>query len=124
MITGVVTVHREAVITLALRRPDGGEEAFEAVIDTGFNRFLTLPPALVARWQLSWVGRNPVFLADGSTSECHLYEAEVLWDGRWIRVEIEAVDTAPLVGMALLAGFDLHMSIRPNGPVTIEAISE
>jgi len=46
MIRGVVTSQREAVIQLSVAGLDL-EEVVEAVIDTGFNDFLSLPPALI-----------------------------------------------------------------------------
>ena len=47
MITGIVTVAREAVISLTVRGPNGQEQEIEAVIDTGFDGSLTSPPALI-----------------------------------------------------------------------------
>ncbi len=40
----------------------------EAIIDTGFNGFLTLPPALVAALGLPWLCRQQGQLADGSVN--------------------------------------------------------
>jgi predicted aspartyl protease len=48
MMTGVVTPNRQAVIELTLRSTGGQVNTVEAVIDTGFNGFLTLPPHLSA----------------------------------------------------------------------------
>jgi hypothetical protein len=56
MISGVVNGNLEATIRLLIRGPGGPEQEIEAVIDTGFNGFLTLSPALVRRLGLpaSW----------------------------------------------------------------------
>ena len=43
MIAGVVNSAYEAVIILPLQGPAGQTREVEAVVDTGFNRFLTLP---------------------------------------------------------------------------------
>ena len=46
MIEGVVNAAHEAVVTLALHGSAGQTRDIEAVIDTGFTGFLTVPPAL------------------------------------------------------------------------------
>ena len=47
MITGIVNEYGEAVIPLVVRGQSGQEVKIQAVIDTGFNGFLTLPPQVV-----------------------------------------------------------------------------
>ena len=48
MIEGAVNAHYEAVVRLPLLDSSGQTRDIDAVIDTGYNGFLTLPPALVA----------------------------------------------------------------------------
>ena len=45
MITGVVTSFHQATIRLIVRGPAGQAQEIEAVIDTGFDGALSLPPA-------------------------------------------------------------------------------
>ncbi len=47
MIEGFVNANLEAVITIPLRGPTGQTREIDAVIDTGFNGYLTLPPMAV-----------------------------------------------------------------------------
>ena len=121
MITGVVR-GREARVRLRLRGPRRREVQIEAVIDTGYTAWLTLPPALVAALGLRWhsVGRG--ILADGSICLFDVHEATVVWDRRARRVLVDEAETDPLVGMALLNGYELKVQARPRGRVTIKRL--
>ncbi len=68
MIEGVVNAAREAVIALIVRGPAGRTLNIEAIIDTGFGGFLTLPPALVAELGLSLEGIGRATLATAARS--------------------------------------------------------
>lgn len=49
MIVGQVTRDLEAVARIVVRAPGGRQLLVEAVVDTGFNGFLTLAPATIAQ---------------------------------------------------------------------------
>src|SRR3990167_7287628 len=85
MITGVVRA-REARIQLRIRGPRRREQEVEAVLDTGYTAWLTLPPTLVAALCLRWNGVGRGILADGSMCLFDVYEATVMWDRRALRV--------------------------------------
>ncbi len=122
MIAGTVTPSREAFIRFVVRGP-AGEQDIEAVVDTGFNRFLTLPPPTVSALDLAPRGTSTATLADGREQSFDVYEVVVLWDGRPRRISIEEADTIPLVGMGLLHGYKLQMEVRSGGRVLIEALT-
>jgi len=121
MITGRVT-DREARVKLIVRGPRKRERTIPAVIDTGYTAFLALPPALVASLHLSWKSSGRGTLADGSACLFDVYSGKVVWDGKERSVLIDEVDTDPLVGMALLSGYELKIENRPGGRVTIKRI--
>jgi clan AA aspartic protease len=123
MITGVVTPYREAVIRLRVRGPAGNEEEVEAVIDTGFNRFLTLPSSLISLLGLPFEASTQATLADGRAVPMDYYRASVLWDGQDRAILVLAAEGGPLVGMSLLYGYDLRMRVVDGGLVTIEPLS-
>jgi clan AA aspartic protease len=122
VITGVVNTKREAIIQVVVRGPNGQEREIEAVIDTGFTGFLTLPFSLIVALGLTWRGQAQAELGDGSLHQFDVYEATVTWDGQIRTVETDAADTMPLVGMGLLYGYDLHIQTVEGGIVTIEAL--
>lgn len=122
MITGIVTVAREAVVSLSVRGPNGQEQEIEAVIDTGFDGYLTLPLPLIIALGLPWRRRGRALLADGNESVFDIYEATVMWDGTARRVSVDAVDAMPLVGMALLYGYELTMQVVEGGQVLLKPL--
>ena len=122
MITGVVNAHAEATIRLPVRAADRREQEIEAVLDTGFNGSLTLPPTVIAALGLPWRTRGAVMLANGTEDQCDIYTATVIWDGRPRHILVEAADTDPLIGMALLYGHDVRMQVIEGGSVIIEAL--
>ena len=122
MILGVVNAHSEATIRLPVRDAAGHEHEIETVLDTGFNGSLTLPPAIIAALGFPWRTRSLVILANGTDDLCDIYAATVIWDGRSRHILVEAADTDPLVGMALLYGHDVRMQVVAGGSVSIEAL--
>jgi len=118
MIVGIVRA-REPLIRLTIRGLRGLQQEIEAVVDSGYTGWLTLPPTVIAALSLRWqtVGRG--ILADGSVSAFDVYQAKVMWDGRLRRVFVDEFDATPLVGMALLRGYEYKMQVRARGRVTI-----
>ena len=121
MIEGTVNAANEAVVALPLRGPAGQAQDVDAVVDTGFSRFLTLPPALVAKLGLGFRGVNSVILADGSETTLEVYGVTVLWDGRPREVVAYLSDTTPLIGMSLLHRHNLNVDVEDGGRVLIQA---
>lgn len=122
MMTGTVNADLEPLFKIAVCDVGGQRHDVEAVIDTGFNGFLTLPTALIAALGLPWLCRQQGQLADGSILTFDVYVATVDWHGQSLSIEVEAADTQPLLGTALLHGSELRVEVRPNGSVTIVPI--
>ena len=57
---GVVNADREATLRLVIAGPSGKQQEIEAIIDTGFTGFLTLPAALVSALVYRFVKTYPV----------------------------------------------------------------
>jgi clan AA aspartic protease len=123
MITGIVTSNREAIIRVLVRGAHGQEAQVEAVIDTGFTGFLTLPAQLIASLALSFAGTTRAALADGSEVAMDVFEASVLWDNLERDVVVLAAEGVALVGMALLSGYRVTLEVEGGGSVRIEALS-
>ena len=78
MIEGTVNSAYEAVVSIPLRGPAGETQEVDAVVDTGFTRFLTLQSAMAAELGLGFRGVNRVILADGSEETLEVYGITVL----------------------------------------------
>jgi clan AA aspartic protease len=123
VITGVVNANREATIRLIVHSTNGQWQEIEAVIDTGFTGFLTLPSSLITLLGLPWLGRQQAVLADGVARLFDVYAATVIWDGQPRIVETDAADTEPLLGMGMIYGHELRIQVVSGGSVAIEALT-
>lgn len=123
MIAGLVTGDRQAVIHLTVRGPAGQEQEIEAIIDTGFDGWISLPSSVIVPLGLVWRQRGRALLADGRESVFDIYEATVVWDGEARRIPVDEAETAPLVGMSLLEGCELTVQVRSGGNVIIRPLS-
>jgi clan AA aspartic protease len=121
MISGSVNVNLEAIIPVVVVA--GSEHhRIDAVIDTGFSGFLTLPPSVMTPLSLTWLGREEGILADGGIELFDVYSAAVVWDGQTRFVEVQAADAQPLVGMALMQGHSLRIDVVTGGKVGIAVL--
>jgi clan AA aspartic protease len=120
MISGMITASREALVRVRVR---GSQEIeVDAVLDTGFTEYLSLPPSLIALLALPYVTLDRVMLADGSIVRSRVYEARVVWEGQERIVSAHATQGTPLIGMSLLYDHLLTMEVVDGGAVTIEPL--
>ncbi len=123
MISGRVNSRLEAVISLPVIGSQGEVREVEAVIDTGFSDYLTLPVEVVTALGLSSIGVEQLTLADGSEITADLCPVTIIWDGQPRTVEADTLESEVLVGMATLKGYELNASIVVGGRVTIKSLS-
>jgi clan AA aspartic protease len=121
MMQGYVNENYEAMISVAVKNGNS-LKSFDAVIDTGFTGFLSLPTAIIIELELQWSYRDRATLGDGSETVFDVYNAEILWNGQLREIEIDSAETEPLLGMALLRGYRLQVDTIEGGLVTIESL--
>ncbi len=121
MMTGTINDSREATLTVQVQGPDGQEFKAEAIIDTGYNGTLSLPPEVIASLALPARGARYVTLGDGNTVLLNIYRATVIWDSLPRSVQVMETEDVSLIGMSLLYSYRVTMDIVDGGIVTIEA---
>ena len=113
---------REATIPLVVSNENRQTQLIDAVIDTGYTGFLSLPREIIVLLNLSWTGIDRGTLGDGSEATFEVYAAKVIWDGEYRNVPVNKAETDPLIGMSLLYGYDLQIQAIEGGRVTIKAL--
>ena len=111
----------EAVMPIVTKQGDK-LKSVNAVIDTGFTGFLSIPSSMIAELELPWSYRDRATLGDGSETLFDVHDANVIWDGHFREIEINSADTDPLLGMKMLRGFRLQVDTVQGGVVTITAL--
>ena len=112
MLKGGVNRHGEPVISIQLilhNRPAN----FSAVIDTGFNGYLSFPRRLLVRSKWLAIGIEKFEIATGALVEQEIYLGEAIFDGQRgpvYSVSTEAKDI--LIGTKLLRGKTLVVNFR------------
>jgi clan AA aspartic protease len=98
-------------------------KSINAVIDTGFTAFLSLPNEIITELDLLWSYRDRGTLGDGSEVLFDIYDAVAIWDGKSQEIEVNSAETDPLIGMSLLRGYRLQVDTIEGGLVIITDLS-
>ena len=121
MIRGVVNDAYEADVDLSLQGPLGQAQDIEAVIDTGYSGFLTLPTSLVMELGLPFAYIGRALLANDDEVTFDVHNVTVLWDGQPKSIKVGATGSTPLMAMLLLEQHSLNIVVERGGRVLIEA---
>ncbi len=122
MMQGFVNQNCEAIIQVAVGHARQRKQMVNAVIDTGFTGFLSLPQSIITSLELPWHFRDLGTLGDGSEVIFEMYKATIIWDGQERIIDVAASEADPLVGMSLLYGFKVQIETVEDGIVRIEAL--
>ena len=122
MIRGMVDGRRQAWVPVEPIKSDGGVQSVNAVIDTGFNGYLTLPLEVIESLGFLRDDLISVRLAGGVTARRRTWNGQVLWHGRIRSIQVIESPGVPLLGMFLLADSEITIRVRVGGAVVIEEI--
>lgn len=112
MIKGRVTPAGDPLVPIAL---DLGshQKTFQAIVDTGFNGYLSVPESLARKGGWYFFGTEDYELATGDVVRQRIYVGKIVFDGRLAQVYAvtsHAMDI--LIGTKLLRHKDLWISFR------------
>lgn len=121
MISGTV-VGLQARMIIILYSCDRTGVEIECVVDTGFEGFLTLPPAIILDLGLPYIAPINANLADNSRVEANVHQGIVLWNGAERVIPVLAMGRRPLIGTALLEDYHLSVDFCEGGTVLVDEI--
>ena len=98
------------------------DEEIEFIVDTGFEGFLTLPPALVVELGLPYIAKIQANLADNSMVATNAYAIRIVWNRVEQDVIVLAMGRRPLIGTALLEDYHLSIDFCEGGTVLVDEI--
>ena len=93
----------------------------EFVIDTGYNGYLTMPPAHIAQLGLKYKFDQYVTLADNTDVKLAVYIATIIWHEELKTVEVFASGLS-LLGTSLLSNCEFTAQFIEDGHVSIRAM--
>ena len=123
MIVGSVSSNGHLTLPVRVLDANGYVHRFEAVVDTGFDGYLSLLP-----FQIRDLGLGPALLVDMVLAndveiQVNSYEGIALWGGERRPVRILEAEGTPLIGISLLWGSLLNAEIIDNGDVTVSRLA-
>ena len=121
MINGIIKNGR-ATVNIIFHLPNKPDFTIEFVIDTGFTGDLSLPSAAVTLINLPFLYELPANLANNSWVDIPVHEALIIWNGEERVVNVLATGKRPLLGTALLDGYELSIQFTEGGLVTIQEL--
>lgn len=124
MIRGRVDSLRQARVQVEVARIDGTFEPIGAIVDTGFDGHLALPPEFIGRLNMEPDWPTYVDLETGLRERMNTWRGYVLWHDGIRSIRVLEAGGPPLLGMELMEDSQLTMQPRINGPVLIERLNE
>ncbi len=123
MIEGTVTGNQQALVTIEVIGGNDSSLSLDAMVDTGFGGYLTLPADAIRQLGLRPVGRRTFELANGELFDFEAYLGAVRWHGQPTESLVLKSNGVPLLGMTLLWGSRIVVDVLTDGKVTIEDLT-
>ena len=86
MIEGIVNNFDEPIINLDIHLSSSTSKKVSAIIDTGFNGYISIPPTLIEKSNWDFLGTEEYELANGDIVEEKVYLGKIVFDGDELQV--------------------------------------
>jgi clan AA aspartic protease len=122
MISGTVSSEREIIVDLEVVTAAQAPMPIQAVVDTGFNGYLTLPASTLKAAGALSAGTRRAELGDGQIVDLELFLLKVKWLAEEREILAVRADAAPLLGMSMLWGCRVAFAAETGGTVMIDPL--
>jgi len=120
MIEGIVNNFDEPIIKLNINIPNNKSKKVNAIINTGFNGYISIPTILIEQSKWDFIGTEEYELANGDIVEEKIYLGKIIFDGDEIKVISLTNRTKDvLIGTKVLKNKILKIDFK-NSKVIIE----
>ena len=119
VIAGSINSNRELVMPIRVLDANQHAHRVEAVVDTGFEGYLSLSPDWISDLGLRFVQHIDMVVATGRIFQVNSYHGIVIWRGQRRPIRILEAEGRPLIGINLLWNSLLTAEITDNGTVNI-----
>lgn len=121
MIEGIVNNSDEPIIKLEIILSRNSSRKVNAVIDTGFNGYISIPTAFIEESDWDFLGTEEYELANGDIVGEKVYIGRIFFDGDELKVfSLTNRSSDILIGTKILKNKILKIDFR-NSKVTIES---
>lgn len=110
-------------VDLVIQGRLGDAATVSALVDTGSNGFVSLPPEIVDELALTPVGIDVVELANARSENVRVFGGTVTLGHQTLRAPVHQIGDEPTVGTALLRSYNLSVDFVPDGDVQVSTIN-
>ena len=120
MIEGIVNNFDEPIIKLDIHLSGNNSKKVNAIIDTGFNGYISIPTTIIEESNWDFLGTEEYELANGDIVEERVYLGKIIFDGDELQVFSLTNRTKDvLIGTKVLKNKILKVDFK-DSKVTIE----
>ena len=109
-------------VDLVVQGPFGNQTNVSALVDTGSNGFVSLPPEIIDELTLIPIGTDVVELANAKSENVRIFGGAVTLGAQTFRAPIHQIGDEPTIGTALLRSYNLSVDFVPDGDVQVHPI--